>query len=320
MSTQEPLSQTAIGIDIGGTKIALAAVGAGSRIVARESLPTAAERGFALTVDRIACAIRDLIERAGWAGRELAGIGIGCTGPVDPRAGTINNPYTLAGWDQCDIVSPLREAFDVPVYLENDADAAALGEGHAGSGRGAARLVMITVGTGIGGGVLMDGKIYRGAGGEHPEIGHLIIARDGPECYCGARGCLESVASGTAISERGSALGIGDSRAVFARSAAGDSRARDIVQSAVAALSVGAWTLLHTFLPDCIVLGGGVIDDQYDLFAAAIRERIASATLVTGPQIRIEKAALGNDAGIIGAARLALSSTQERLGGFRSIL
>lgn len=294
----------AVGIDIGGTKMAVALVDAAGPILARTSLATEAGQGFARAVDRLGRAINELLAQSGARPGQIAGIGVGCAGPVDPLRGLINNPYTLEGWDRCDIVTPLRERFGVTVVLENDADAAALGECFAGAGRGLDPVVMLTLGTGVGGAAIVRGNIYRGVNGEHPELGHLLVAPDGPACYCGSRGCLESLASGTAIGAAGKEIGLADARAVFAVAAAGDRRAREIIDRACNAVATAGWTLCHTFLPQRLILGGGMMDDHFDRFAAALRTRLQPATQFTRAAVSIAHATLGNDAGVVGAAAL----------------
>lgn len=235
----EPARDTAIGIDIGGTKMALGIVDGSGVVRAQVVLPTEAEAGFDRAVARLGDAIEALCGEAGTPVRDLAGIGIGCAGPLDPGRGLINNPYTLAGWDKCDIVTPLRARFGVRVQLENDADAAAMGECFAGAGRGFDPIVMLTLGTGVGGAAIVRGEIYRGANGEHPELGHVIVSDNGPPCYCGCRGCLESLASGTAIGAFGQTEGFADARAVFAGARNGKTGARTIVDRALAAAAAG---------------------------------------------------------------------------------
>jgi len=299
--------RTAIGIDIGGTKMAVAAADASGRLLARATLATEAEQGFARAVGRLAGTIESVLRQAGRESAELAGIGIGCAGPVDPPRGLINNPYTLTGWDRCDIVTPLRERFGMPVHLENDADAAALGECSVGAGCGVDPVVMLTFGTGVGGAVIRRGAVYRGVNGEHPELGHLAVRPDGPACYCGTRGCLESLASGTAIALAGRTAGLADSRAVFAAARQGSEAARRIVEGALDAAATAAWTICHTFLPARLILGGGIMDEHFDLFARRIHERLGPATQFSRGAVTVVRAALGNDAGLIGAASLAFT-------------
>jgi len=305
------MSSKAIGIDIGGTKMAVAAVDGAGRIAARTTLATEAELGFPRALDRLVAAADAVLAEAGWSREQLRGMGVGCTGPVSAERGIINNPYTLPTWIDCDIVGELSHRFGRPVYLENDADAAALGEVFAGAAQGVRRVVMLTLGTGVGGGVVLDGSVYRGAQGEHPELGHIPVDPAGPACYCGTRGCLESWASGTAIAEAGRAAGFVDSREVFTRAHSGHAAAVAILDRVRTALATATWTLLHTFLPDLIVLGGGVIDEHYDVLAPAAAERIPLATMAPVGGVRLVRAKLGNDAGIVGAAALALRSGRE---------
>ncbi len=312
-----------IGIDIGGTKIAVAAIHpATGDILARTSFPTEAALGFARAIDRIASAILEIDTRALAATRSHAsrptdgadrtpvangsgiGIGIGCAGPVDPRLGLINNPYTLEGWNRCDIVRPLAERFGVRVRLENDADAAALGECWAGAGQGPRPVTMLTFGTGVGGATILDNGILRGSHGEHPEIGHIPVEPDGPPCYCGIAGCLESIASGTAIGLAGQASGLGDAREVFAAARHGHPAARAIVERATRAAATAAWTLCHTLLPHRLILGGGLMDTEFETFATPMRSTLLRATQFTPAGVEIVPARLGNDAGLVGAAAL----------------
>ena len=293
----------AIGIDIGGTKTVVAAVESSGRVRARLAFPTDSPRGFLAGLAEIVAAVRTVARNAGWAEADLDGIGIGCAGPVNPRRGTVHNPYTLPGWDGADLVTPLRAAFRVPVRLENDADAAAVGEYRWGAGRGASPLVIVTLGTGVGGAVLVDGRIYRGGNGEHPELGHIPVRPDGPECYCGTRGCWESLASGTALAAAGQTQGFADSRAVFA-AASGNPQAATLVRRAVEATATATWTLLHTFLPQRIILGGGIGAEHFEAFAAAMRPAVSRATQLPGGMVTIVPAELGPDAGVIGAAGL----------------
>ena len=299
----------AIGIDIGGTKTVVAAVDAFGRVHASRNFETSSESGFSAGLDGISKAIRDVLQEASWTGESFDGIGIGCTGPVSPARGTIQNPYTLPGWEDADIVSPLRQAFGVPVFLENDADAAAIGEFHFGAGAQASPIVMVTLGTGIGGAVLFGGRIHRGVDGEHPELGHISVQPGGPECYCGTRGCWESLASGTAIALAGKECGFEDSRTVFAARTT-DTRAAPIIERAVNATAIATWTLLHTFLPHRIIVGGGIGEAHFDLFASLMRKQVSLATQLPKDRVEIVKAQLGQDAGVIGAAALAFQTTK----------
>jgi glucokinase len=300
-----------VGIDIGGTKIAAAAIDAQGQILSRRVIPTEAERGFQDGVQRIVRLIEQVMADAHRRRADLDAIGIGCAGPVNPLTGTIDNPYTLPTWDGVNIVDALQRILNVPVGLENDADAAALGEYWLGAGQNASIVVMVTVGTGIGGGVILDGRVYRGVGGAHPEIGHLAITATGPECYCGLRGCWESLASGPAIAaamrarapERDPTSVTGAS--VLAEARRGDPTARAVVVRAAQVMARGVFTLINLYVPQVVVFGGGVMQ-AYDLFAPTIQEQIGRDTMAPVDRIELRKAALGTDAGLLGAARVAL--------------
>jgi glucokinase len=299
-----------LGIDIGGTKIAIAAVTQEGQILSRDTMPTEAHRGFDDGRGRIVALADAVLAQARCAGGALTAIGIGCSGPVEPFKGTIHNPYTLPTWDGVNIVAPLRERFGVPVALENDADAAAMGEVWLGAGRGGRVVVMVTVGTGIGGSIVIDGQIYRGAGGAHPEIGHHCIDPSGPACYCGIHGCWEAIASGPAMA-RAARERMPDrppesitGATVIAQARAGNSVAQEVVARAARATALAVFNLVNLYVPDILVLGGGVME-AYDLFEPALRQVVTCDTMAPVDRIRIRRAALGSDAGVLGAARIA---------------
>jgi glucokinase len=294
----------AIGVDIGGTKIALGAVDGSGHVLGRVSMATEAGLGFDRAVGRIGEAIDGLLDKTGWDPGTLSGIGIACAGPVDPVRGLVNNPFTLEGWDGCDIVSPLRSRFGIHVVLENDADAALIGECWVGAGRGCDPVVMLTFGTGVGGAAMIGGRILRGAGGEHPEMGHIVAAGDGPGCYCGAHGCLESLASGSAIAAGGAAGGLTSASEVFEAAERGNLDAAGTIERALDAAGTAAWTLYHAFLPERLILGGGLMDGHFEAYAGAMNRRLGAATQFSHSTFSITRAALANNAGIIGAARL----------------
>jgi len=300
----------AVGIDIGGTKIAIATVNAAGTLLREATIPTESSQGFASGLQRITDAVRRLIADTGGSAGDLAGIGIGCAGPVDPGRGTIHNPHTLPGWVEADIVSPLREAFGCQVVLENDADMALLGECRAGAGRGCDPVVMLTFGTGIGGAAVRGGVLLRGVAGEHPELGHVPVDPGGPRCYCGASGCFESLASGTALTAAARIVGLSDGAELLARAREGDDTARRIRADALAATVSATWTILHTLLPERIVLGGGMMDEHYEVFAEAVLGAVERATLVPAKRITVAPAELGWRAGVVGAAGAAMAAAR----------
>jgi glucokinase len=294
-------------VDIGGTKIAVGAIDASGRVLGRAETPTAAEEGFDSAMGRVG----DLLDsvRAN-AGVELRGIGIGCTGPVDPLSGEIGQVEFLPGWQGANPVATLASRFGVEVAMENDADAAVLGELQWGAGRGRRNLICVTIGTGIGGGIVLNGALYRGVGGAHPEIGHHVIDDSGPLCYCGARGCWEVLASGPAIAAHARANLPTDypqrdtltAAALCARARRGDAQARSEVERAGRYLGIGIANLISLYTPDAIVLSGSVMDSA-DLFMPVIRAVVRSnCTQVPANLVEIDVAALGSEAPLIGAA------------------
>jgi glucokinase len=296
------------GVDIGGTKIAVAAVSVQGEILARAEIETRAAEGAPRVIARLCDAIHSL-ERDD----ELLGIGIGCTGPVNPRTGHVMNPYTLPTWDDVDIVAPLENEFHARVILENDCDAAALGEHWTGAARDSNNAVYITVGTGIGAGIIINNKLYRGVSMTAGEIGHMTIEYDGLPCYCGSRGCLEMYAAGPAIARayetKTGAQNI-SARAVIECAQNGDADAHATIEQAAYYLGIGLGNLITLLAPDVIVMGGGVMS-SFDLFYPTMRAAITqNVTLVPSQQVKIVRAALEQNAGVIGAAKALL----ERMG------
>lgn len=297
----------AIGIDIGGTKMAVGAVTNEGMLLHQIAMPTEAGKGFSRAVERLGNAIRDIMIRESSFKEDWEGIGIGCAGPVDAMRGLINNPFTLTGWDQCDIVTPLRERFQLPVFLENDVAAAALGEWRFGSGERADPMLMLMFGTGVGGAVICGGMLYNGFKGGHPELGHIAVGPGGPGCYCGMSGCLESFASGNAILRRGLEIGCANPSTVFTEAQNGNSAAQEIVAQAVHAVGIGVWSLCHTYLPQRVVLGGGIMNAHFDLFAAGIEQQLSHATQFLPDSIKIARASLGDYSVLAGSASIVFA-------------
>ena len=300
------MSRYALGVDIGGTKIAVGAVDATGAVHAQRTIATDVEAGFDAGLARLTRVLDETLAEARVDAAALSGIGLGCPGPFDETSGRIENFYTLPGWEGSDIVNPLAARFDTPVRLINDADAALLGEALAGAARGARVALMLTIGTGVGGAALIEGAILRGAAREHPEIGHLIVDPAGPECYCGSRGCLEALAAGPALARAGAEFGYADAEAVFAAAEAGVEPAQAIIVRSADAMETAVWSLVHTLLPEVILIGGGIGERHFALYREAAERAIARAVLAPAGSIRVVKAALGNDAGMVGAAALML--------------
>jgi len=190
-----------LGFDIGGTKLAVALGDATGRIAARRRRPIGARGNPAADLEAMISDGRALLAEAGVDARALRGVGVSAPGPIDLAAGTVESPPNLLGWRSVPVVRTFAEAFGVPARLENDANAAALAEWRFGAGRGARNLVYLTMSTGVGGGLVLDGRLYRGSGGAG-EVGHMPIVDDGEPCGCGRRGCLEAYVGGRCWSER----------------------------------------------------------------------------------------------------------------------
>jgi glucokinase len=305
-------------IDIGGTKIAAGIVNETGQILARAECPTDSARSFADGLKQMTTLLRETAAHVG-AAAQLRGIGIGCTGPVNPQAGTLGHIEFMPDWSGANLVAELEREFGVTAAIENDADAAALGEAAWGAGRGAHSFIYITVSTGIGGGLIIDSHLYRGVDGAHPEIGHHVIDPSGPLCFCGAYGCWESLASGLALARffktDGDLDGLSafenlDARSICAAAERGDPRALAAVAREAHYLGLGLANLITLFIPDVIALGGGLMNSRH-LFWGKIQETIrANCGLVPFEKVRLVPAALGPQTGLAGAAQVWLHHFQ----------
>ncbi len=291
-------------VDIGGSKLAVGLVDENGKVLAKNDMVTGPESNYSSGLESIVSMLREMEQRTRV---EIAGIGIGSTGPVDPIAGELGDLDFLPYWRRKNPVQDLGKLFGVEVALENDADAGALGEATWGAGCGKPRLIYITVGTGIGGGIIFDGHLYRGVDGSHPELGHPVIDPSGPECSCGFRGCWESLASGPAMAawahEQAPANHSYRTAKTICRLAlAGDELACKIVDRESYYLGLGIANLINLFAPDRIVLGGSVMQSS-QLFLDSIRKQIArGCRFVPHEKTELALASLGKDANLIGAA------------------
>jgi glucokinase len=295
-------------VDIGGTKIAVGMVDDSGRVLSRMEAPTDPSR-YSDGIELIAHMLRKTAQKARV---DITGIGIGSTGPVDPMSGSFGDVDFLPGWRGKSPVKDLAAVFSVQVALENDGDAAALAEAGWGAGRNRTRLIYVTVGTGIGGGIILDGKLYRGVDGAHPEIGHQVVDPNGPECSCGFRGCWESLAAGpgmVAWLERNAPEGYAHRQGITAKRICELAKADDLVALQAVAhealyLGFGLANLINLFTPETIVLSGSVMKSA-DLFLGRIREVIRSGCrFVPAQKTELTLASLGDDTNLIGAARV----------------
>ncbi|HEV2469980.1 MAG TPA: ROK family protein [Candidatus Sulfotelmatobacter sp.] len=294
-------------VDIGGTKIAVGVVDDNGKVLSRMEAPTDPNR-YSDSIELIAHMLRRTSQKAGG---QLAGIGIGSTGPVDPMRGEFGDVDFLPGWRGKSPVKDLSTVFGVRVALENDGDAAALAEAGWGAGRNRSRLIYVTVGTGIGGGIVLDGKLYRGVDGAHPEVGHHVIDPGGPQCTCGFRGCWESLAAGPAMAAWLQHNAPADyphrditARRIFELAREGDAWAVKSVETEAFYLGLGLANLINLFTPDAIVLSGSIMKSS-DLFLDRVRALIRSGCrFVPAEKTELTLASLGDDTNLIGAARV----------------
>jgi glucokinase len=296
-------------VDIGGTKIAAGIVDGDGRVLTRAQIPTNAEAGYRKAIDAVIEMLRSAEKETN---QKITGIGIGSTGPVYPLTGAIGDVNFFPNWNGENPVKDLEQAFGVSAAIENDADASALGEAGWGAGRNKSRLIYVTVGTGIGVGLIVDGKVYRGVDYSHPEIGHHLIDPSGPSCYCGFSGCWESLATGPAMETWMAANIPADypyrkdltAKRICELARAGDEFALRAVEREARYLSVGLANLVTLYVPDAIVLGGSVMNSS-DLWLDTIHKTIAaSCHFVPYERCEIALASLGEDANLIGAARV----------------
>ena len=295
-------------VDIGGTKIAVGVVDSGGRVLHKIELPSDVRAGFDHAMRRTGAALTDCLTKVG---RELGGIGIGCAGEVHASTGALGLVNNLPGWEGGNPVEVFGREFGVSVALENDADAAALGELRWGSGKLRSRLIFVTVGTGIGASVILEGKIYRGVSHCHPEIGHQVIDPAGPVCTCGSQGCWESWASGPALAHWARKIAPPNydpekltAREVCEAAERNEEWAKRAVEHEANYLGIGLANIVLSYAPQAIVLGGSVMK-SFHLFIHRIHEVIRkNCQLVPHECVEIEMATLGPDVGLIGAAQV----------------
>lgn len=312
-----------LGIDLGGTNIVAGVVDKKYKIVAKASCKTAVPRPESEICDSMAEVAKKAVEKAKLTMDDIESVGIGVPGAVNPKTGVIEYSANLF-FHNWEVVEMMEERLGKKVHIENDANAAALGEYLAGSAKGARNAVAITLGTGVGGGIIIDGKIYSGSNFAGAELGHMVIVKDGKECACGRRGCWETYASATGLinltkqkilSEKLEfsymlKLCDGDINKVNGRTAFdamrdGDPTATSVVEEYISYLSCGLVNIINIFQPDVLCIGGGISNEGENLLAPVRsyveRERY---TKHNDKQTVICKCTLGNDAGIIGAAYL----------------
>ena len=314
----------ALAADLGGTQIRVAIVDRQGGILERHAIPTLAQRPRDDVVRRFVEALKQVAENVEVVA--LAGVGVSLASPTDPETGVMYNPPNLPGWDGFSLKPVIEAELSLDASCANDATLAALAEQKYGAGRGYKHLIYMTLSTGIGGGIVIDGRLYTGRGGFAGEVGHITVDRNGPRCNCGNVGCLEAVASGTAVArmarERIGAGGASvlsgvaqdrlDARAVADAARSGDALAMAMMDEVGVSLGCGIVSLLNIFDPEVIVVGGG-LSQSLDLLERGIAGEIeAHAMAHHRGRMPIVKSELGDDVSLLGAAGLAFDAYDGR--------
>ncbi len=313
------MNEVIAGIDIGGTKIAIALETLGGERVAARRLPTEVGKGAYAIVENVSQSITKMLEENRV---ELAAVGIGCPSPLDIEKGLVLSPSNLPGWDNFPLVKLFRERFAVPIALDNDANAAALGECVYGAGRGLKNIIYITVSTGIGGGIIINGDIFHGVAAGAGELGHTIVQPNGVRCNCGSIGCLETICSGVHIARRArERLVKGESSLINELSAnisevtaktvveavrRKDKLAVEIWDETCRYLSIGIANSISLLAPEAVIIGGGIAAATGELLFAPLRRLVPQfVSMVPADKINILPAELGSESGVCGALVMA---------------
>jgi len=310
--------ELAVGIDLGGTAIKGGLVTAEGAIVHRASIATRAAEGVDAVIDRIAELAEALHRHAAARHEAPVGIGVGTPGTIRRSDGVVISAPNLPGWTNIPLAAELSNALGVSVLVNNDANNAALGEFACGAGRGLNDMVMLTLGTGVGGGVICNGQLYVGSTGNAAELGHVIVQPGGRRCNCGQLGCLEAYSSAATTAQRAQEAIDAGTRSILQRildegqvisaedvvraAASGDATASQVWGETCRYLALACINFQHVFDPDCIVLAGGMSDAGEQLLAPVNKAVAEMISPTLSPPPRIKLAELGNDAGFVGAA------------------
>ena len=315
----------AVGIDLGGTNIKGGLVDRDGRVAVKKSIPTEAAGGAGHVIDRIASLVADLIDKGGAGPDDVAGVCVGSPGPLDADRGIIFEAPNL-GWRDVPLADELTARLDFPVWLENDANAAAFGEAWVGAGKGRECVILLTLGTGIGGGIVIGGRLWRGVNGTGAELGHMTIDYDGPVCGCGSRGCIEAFAAAPALVRRmrraiedgadsslAGAFRAGeevDAKRIFEAAVAGDGPARREMEQTGRFLGIAVASYVNIFNPNCVVLHGGMVDAGDMLLGPLVDEMAGRCFESSRRGLQVLRSALRGEAGMVGAAGCAFAEAE----------
>jgi glucokinase len=312
-----------IGIDLGGTKIGTGLVDLDGQVHVRDYQLTQAMQGRDAVIERLIAAAHRVMDKGNVETDDIHSIGIGAPGPLDIPRGMLTDPPNLPTWHNVPLRQIIEDRMGIPTYLENDANAAAIGEYLYGAGKDTRNMIYVTVSTGIGGGLILNDRIFHGVSGGAGEVGHTTILPNGPLCGCGNRGCLEALSSGTAIAREGQDLvnrGVPTRIAALVKDAPyrvtakdvaeamyqGDAYASEIVIQAMNYLGIGMANLVNLFNPEMIVIGGG-LSNLGDRLLDPVRRGIdLHAFPAAAREVQVTIAQLGEDVGIVGAASAAI--------------
>jgi glucokinase len=302
------MAEYSIGVDLGGTNLRAAAIEGSGRLLEKIAGSTDLSEGPDAVVREIVSSVKALKRR--FSTDNLVGVGIGSAGFIDMEKGVITDSPNLPVFENYPLRDAIAEGLGLPVILENDANAAALGEKWMGAGREYSDLILLTLGTGVGGGIIVNGRILHGFVGMAAEVGHITVNPSGNPCGCGNNGCLEKHASATAVTTMAKLVGLGDltSEGVYQLARSGDEKARFVFEIMGRNLGIGLATLVNIFNFPLYLLSGGVLP-AWDFFAPAMLSEMRRRSYVfRTTATRVEKAILGNEAGISGAAYLPFQS------------
>ena len=321
-----PEDSSTLGIDLGGTKILSVCLDADLKVVGKDQRPTDADAGPDAVIHRMV--------ESGWAaagGRQVLTVGVSAPGPSNPDLGIVTTPPNLPGWRDVPLANLISRKMGLPAWIENDANAGALAEHRIGAGRGSRHMIMVAAGTGIGGGLILDGRLYHGASGGAGEIGHMQLDIEGRPCTCGRRGCLEALASGWALDLDADVIARAEPEGEVAQiarregvdpnarildlaAAAGNASATEVLRRAGRFLGDGLTNLVNLFNPEVVVIGGSLRKSEHYLHTA-----LSVVNEEAFPQhradVRFVEAQLGDEAPAVGAALLALDRLEEKREG-----
>ncbi len=314
------MAKNRIGIDVGGTNVKIALVDSDGKIGYSNTIPTRAEMGYEYTINNMKQAIRDLLAETKLSAKDIEGIGFGLPGQVDFKSGIVRLITNIPGWVEIPLAKMIEDEFHIPTRIDNDVRCAALGELNFGAGKGCENLICITVGTGIGSGLIINGKLVRGASNAAGEIGHIKLQmHDGPICGCGDTGCLEAFASGPSIVAMAEEYIMGGKSTKYREMAngnditpfivaeaakAGDPVARRIFTRMGEYIGIGMASVVNLLNPEKIIVGGGVADAG-DILMTPLKETLKKRAMkIAGETVEVVPAQLGNTAGVIGASLL----------------